>query len=166
MSLNFIEDMKIDPNNLHQEWMNQATLYAEWAERHVEAIRNRDVLKVKVDAFYARLGNKVRNNWMHLGFEKKPTEGAVETYILADNEYIQMQNKLAELNYQINLFQAARQGLEHKKRSIEGLERLHLAGYYSTLTTSPEGKDTQEQQRRDAMLAEMRDNIINRAKEI
>ena len=70
MSMNFIEDTRIDPNNLHYEWIKQATLYAEWSERHVNAIRDRDLLKIKVDAYCARLGNKVRTNWMHLGFDR------------------------------------------------------------------------------------------------
>ena len=163
MSMNFIEDTRIDPNNLHEEWIKQATLYAEWSERHVNAIRDRDLLKIKIDAYCARLGNKVRTNWMHMGFDKKPTEAAIEAYIGMDADYLDGQKQLADLNYNINLFQAARQGLEHKKRSIEGLERLHLAGYYSSLTTSPEGKDTQEQHLYGTMSAELGKNMINRA---
>lgn len=164
MSINFVEDMKIDPNNLHEEWIKQADLYAEWAERHVTAIRNRDLLKVKADTIRARLYRHASTMWQHLGFDKKPTEAAIEAYIVADKDYVDIQTQLADLNYQINLFQAARQGLEHKKRAIEGLERLHMAGYYSSLTTSPEGKDIAESQLRSAMLAEMRENMNNRAK--
>lgn len=165
MSMNFIEDTRIDPNNLHQEWIKQATLYAEWSERHVNAIRDRDLLKIKIDAYCARLSNKVRTNWMHMGFDKKPTEAAIDAYIGMDADYLDGQKQLADLNYNINLFQAARQGLEHKKRAIEGLERLHLAGYYSSLTTSPEGKDTQEQQLYDAMSKGMAEGkrLYNRA---
>ena len=98
-----------------------------------------------------------------MGFDKKPTEAAIEAYIGMDSDYIDGQKQLADLNYNINLFQAARQGLEHKKRAIEGLERLHLAGYYSSLTTSPEGKDTQEQHLYSTMSAELGKNMINRA---
>ena len=55
-----------------------------------------------------------------------------------------MQEELAALNKEVNMLQAARTALEHKKRALEGLERLCLANYFSTVVATDVGKEATE----------------------
>lgn len=136
---NFQTDVKINPHRLHLEWVKQPELYAKWGELHVEAIYNRDKLQIELDVCKAKLDSKIRAHWESFGLTKPPTEAGVVSFINSSKEYIQLMSAIHEKTYQINMFNAARQALEHKKRALEGLERLHLAGYYATNTCSPDG---------------------------
>lgn len=134
------EDIKIDMFKLHLEWERQAELYAKWASLHVEAINKRDVLKVKCDIKHSALGTDIRDNYTRYGLDKKPTESSVEALINMNPDYQKLMFDLVEANKQVNMLQAGRTALEHKKRALEGLERLRLADYFGTTVASDAGK--------------------------
>lgn len=148
----FIDDLKINPNALHTEWIKQAYLYGQWAERHAQATRNRDLIKTKMDVLKAQLDAKIRTHWQSYGYEKKPTEPAIDAYIISNKEYQELQDAYNQQTYNINLYLAARQSLEHKKAALMDLSKLHLAGYYSKLTT-PDGDENIETEIRQALCA-------------
>lgn len=140
-SPNLATDLKINPHSLHTEWIKQPELYGKWAILHVEAIGEKEQAKLDIDVFKANKDAEVRKSWDALGFEKPPTEAAIQSYITKLPEYTKKMVHFSECTRRVNLFAAARDALEHKKRALEGLERLHLQGYYSTLTTSAEGSE-------------------------
>lgn len=138
------KDIQIDMNSLHKEWQKQPQLYADWSEAHCDAIARRDSFKIKCDIKHSILSTDIRNNYGKYGLDKKPTEAQVEALIINNPEYQKMQEELAALNKEVNMLQAARTALEHKKRALEGLERLCLANYFSTVVATDVGKEATE----------------------
>jgi hypothetical protein len=138
METTFTDDMKINPNRLEREWIRQPDLYAKWAEKCVDAIKRKDLQKVKLEVIYAKLDKYARENWESLGFDKKITEAAIESYVLSNREYQQAKSDMVDIEYEVNLYTAAKQGMEHRKAALQDLVKLHLSGYYSELTTTPD----------------------------
>lgn len=138
---NLALDLKINAHSLHTEWIKQPEIFGKWAVLHVEAIGEKEKAKLDIDVFKANKDADVRKNWEALGFEKPPTEAAISSYIIKLPEYTKKMEHFFECTRRVNLFAAARDALEHKKRALEGLEKLHLQGYYSALTTSAEGTE-------------------------
>lgn len=135
------QDIAINMYALHEEWKKQPELYARWAEAHCDAIAKRDSHKIKCDIKHSMLSTDIRNNYGRYGLDKRPTEGQVEAIINENAEYQRMLNEMTELNRQVNLLQAGRTALEHKKRALEGLERLRLADYFGTVVSTDMGRD-------------------------
>lgn len=156
--MNLREDVKIDMYKLHIEWEKQPRLYAEWSEAHCDAIAQRDTHKIKCDIKHGLLSTDIRNNYGKYGLDKKPTEGQVEALINANPEYQAMMNHMTELNRQVNLLQAGRTALEHKKRALEGLERLHIAGYFGTVVGTDMGQAATEAHNVDKHVAALSSN--------
>lgn len=143
---NLAQDLKINAHSLHTEWVKQAEIFGKWAVLHVEAIGEKERAKLDIDVFRANKDADIRKSWEALGFDKPPTEAAITSHINKLPEYSKKMNNLFEITRRVNLFSAARDALEHKKRALEGLEKLHLQGYYSPLTTSADGTEIIRQQ--------------------
>lgn len=137
-------DVQIDLNQLHLEWQKQPALYEQWSSAHCDAIAERDTFKIKCDIKHSVLSTDIRNNYEKYGLDKKPTEAQVEALIVSNPEYQKMQYDLAKMNKEVNLLQAARTALEHKKRALESLEKLQMARYFGTVVATDAGKEATE----------------------
>ena len=84
-------DLKLDRDNLDREWEKQATLFMKWAERHAEALYERDRKKEKLDLVRAELDASLRANPELFGFDKKPTESAISAWIISQDRILNMQ---------------------------------------------------------------------------
>jgi hypothetical protein len=99
MDLNFEDDLAIDKDALEECLVEQPGLYAKWSKAHSEAVKERDRAKEKLNIVKADLDMKVRKSWDILGFDKKPTDMAITTWITAHEDYRRANFGLIEATY-------------------------------------------------------------------
>ena len=128
---NIKEILKVDKNNLHEEWEKQPQIYMDFAEKWVSYVAKRDKIKEKLDLVKAKLDGQIRENPELFGFTKKPTEAAITSAIIKSDEYRNVMAELHEANEMVNLTASIKTALEHRKKALEALTQLFIAGYYS-----------------------------------
>jgi len=134
------DDLNIDIYNLPMEWEAQPQLFIYWAEEHAYAMQRRDKAKEQLDLLRAQIDSDLRLNFGEYGFAAKPTETAIASAILQQPTYIEAQNKLAEEQLNVNLMLAAKSGMETKRKALENLTSLQIAGFYGANTAPAESK--------------------------
>jgi hypothetical protein len=130
MTENYKKDLTIDKFSLDQEWINQPLLFCEWAEKAVEASFERDKAKEQLDLIRAELDGKIRTNPSDYGLEKV-TESAIANAIIQTSEYKKANNAFLEAVKDTRTYDVARESFDHKKKALEKLTDLFLAGYWS-----------------------------------
>lgn len=130
--------VQIDENRLDYEWVRQPGLYHEWALKVAEAKERHAQAKVELDLVRAELDHEIRTHPSRYNLEKV-TETVVETTTIRQKEY---QVALAVMNkakYEMDVFQAAVEALDHKKKALENLVSLRLSDYFSE-PKAPKGR--------------------------
>jgi len=123
-------DIRIDENNLEQEWVEQAEKYLHYASAHAEAIFNRDKAKSLLDLTYARLYSMLKKEHTKY-FDVRPTEAALKEKILTMKEYMKVEHAHITANRVVNDMLAAKNAFEHRKKALENLVSLKVTGIYS-----------------------------------
>jgi len=154
------EDLTIDRDNLHEEWMQQASLFMKWAESSVQAQFERDKAKERLDICRANLDGQIRTDPQAFTVEKV-TEAAIQSAILLSKEYKEKNNEYLESVRQAKILDAAREAFDHKKKALEKITDLYISGYYATPKESPKAKEVGEEKRRDAQQEQLDKNPRN-----
>lgn len=128
------EDLLIDKFNLAGEWERQPQLFMYWAEEAVYSETVRNQVKEQLKLLAAQLDSDIRLNWKEYGFDKAPTNPAVEAAIEQQESYMAKKEELAKANEQTNIMRAAQNGMEHKRRALTNLTSLQIAGFYGANT--------------------------------
>lgn len=135
------EDSQVDPHDLVGEMEIHAALFNKWSKKLVKAQEKRDHWKTKRDLLYADFDAAIRAEPEDYGIDRV-TETAIKTYILATDEYQALQKKRLSAEREINAFTMAVRTMEHRKRMLEKLADIWLAGYYSE---NMHGRDSRAQ---------------------
>lgn len=93
---------------------------------YAEALDARDGAKTELEKVRARLYLKILND-----NDKKPTEAAIQAVIATDPVYLAAQETLRDAELHVGKAVALRDGMHHRKSSLENLTRLVLADWYS-----------------------------------
>jgi hypothetical protein len=128
--MGYKEDLKIDKYALDEEWLKQPTLFINWAEEFVEAQADRDRKKEQLDLIKAELDNAIRSGPEKFGLAKV-TEGAIQNIILTEGTYRDAQDKYLTAIKQAKILDVAKEAFDHKKKALENLTSLFLAGYFA-----------------------------------
>ncbi len=128
--MGYKEDLKIDKYALDEEWLKQPTLFINWAEEFVEAQADRDRKKEQLDLIKAELDNVIRSEPEKFGLAKV-TEGAIQNIILTEGSYRDAQDKYLTAIKQAKILDVAKEAFDHKKKALENLTQLFLAGYFA-----------------------------------
>jgi hypothetical protein len=123
------EDLEIDKFALDKEWEKQASLYCEWGEKEVEAQFNKDKLKEQLDLTRAEVDGEIRKSAARSNI--KITEAAISAEILKSRDYQKANNDYLEAIRDAKIFGIAKEAFEHKKKALEKLTDLFLAGYWA-----------------------------------
>ena len=134
------EDAQIDPQALPAEWERQPQLFIYWAEEHAYAMQKRDKAKERLDLLRAQLDSDLRINFTEYGFAAKPTEAAIAAAILQQPDYIKAQDALSDEYVNVNIMMAAKNGMETKRKALENLTQLQIAGFYGANTAPAQAK--------------------------
>ena len=128
--MNFKEALKIDQHHLDAEWMRQPSLYQEWAEELAHAVATKDRAKERVELVKAELDKEIRGD--PEAFEiAKTTETVIQATIIQQPEYKKVYHEYLEAKEDAAVLDGAVQALEHKRKALEKLVELYMAGYWA-----------------------------------
>lgn len=130
MDRDFKEDVKINPNRLEEEWIEQPSLYVYYAEAHADALHQRDLAKSRMDYTYSMMYSDVKKNW-EKHFDKQPTEAALKEFILKNTKYKKAERVLIDAAKNANILAGAKTAMDHRKRALENLVSLKISGFHS-----------------------------------
>lgn len=134
------DDLQVDKFNLPDEWERQPALYMHWAEEAVYAQTVRDRINEQLKLLAAQLDSDIRINFVAYGFEKPPTNPAVEAAIAQQETYMAKKEELAKAAQHAKIMEAARSAMDQKRRALTGLTELQIAGFYAANTAPPQHK--------------------------
>ena len=128
---------EIDINRLDREWIRQPALIEtqlhDAAEKRIEL----DQAKNNLQIVEAQLDQQIRADPDTFGM-MKITEGAVTKTIVLQDEYQEALTAVHDAKYAYDVAMAAVQALDHKKKGLEDLVKLHGQSYFSTPQAEPE----------------------------
>lgn len=132
--LNYQVDTSIDEQALDVEWLQQADLMRKYASHAAATKRYMDELKERLEVEKARLDLEIRKDPAKYGIEKV-TESVVQSAILIQPEYQELQRLYREARYENDIANAAVRAIDQKKTALENLVRLLTASYFAGPTT-------------------------------
>jgi hypothetical protein len=141
MSKNILE---IDKFNLDVEWARQPQLYYEYAEKLAQARSNLERERNRKEVRLAELERLIRENPQIHGIEGKPTEASIQAAIKVHKTYTNVNKKVAEAQYEVNICFAMVEALDHKKRGLEQMVSLDARNYYAKPYTRVDHKQRQD----------------------
>lgn len=124
--LDYEKDLEIDPENLDVEWVEQPSLYMMYAKAFSDACKTRDFAKERRDIYKAKFADSLRKT------QDKISEARIESEVSKDKEYLDLQKKRLNAEYEVSLLQGALYALDHKKRALEKLVDLSNREYFSS----------------------------------
>jgi len=130
MDRDFNEDIKINENDLENEWLTQASHFLYYAEQHANALHIRDLRKAQCDYVYAKMYSDIKKNWDKF-FDSKPTEPAIKEHIASSKRYKQAERKYIDASKDSNLLLGVKTAFDHRKLALSNLTSLKIGGFYS-----------------------------------
>jgi len=141
--MSYEEDVSIDQHDLENEWVRQSSLYLKYAELSAQATLERDKAKEQLDLAQAELDTLIRKNPTAYGIEKV-VEALVKSTIVQQEDYKIAYAAFLEVKETDAVLSGVLKALEHKKKALEKLSELWMAGYYSDPNISKEAKQQTE----------------------
>ena len=140
------EDLRLDPNALEENWMEQPQAYAVWSDRLAEARRLVDVAKEEAKAKEAAVGHELRDTLRNTA--QKVIESKLASEVLLDPRVRGAKAEVAKFQYLVHRLSGVVEALNHRRAALEGLGRLMSMEYWSP----PRGRSMREvqQERRAA----------------
>lgn len=132
--------VQIDEHNLDKECVRLPSDYLKFSSLAVDAKRDYDDMKNRLEVAHAELAKEIRSNPENYGLEKV-TETAVASTVLVQPRYQKALARLQKLKHEADLAQSVVWALEHKKRTLTLLVELFGMGYFSSPKISKQGKE-------------------------
>lgn len=126
-----------DKYHLDVEWEHHAEEVYYFLEEMATARQQMDAQKEKLEEVRAELDFAIRKNPVGFGLDKV-TETLVANTITLQDEYKAASQNFLEAKDKYNTSTNIVTAMEHKKKALEGLVALHIAGYYAV---PPERKE-------------------------
>lgn len=130
MEFNFNEDLKINLDNLHQEWLKQPVLYMQYAEAAALASRAKDETKNKLEVVRAKIDLEIRNDPNKFDLAKI-TETAINNVILLQSKYQEILEEYHQAKYECDIMIAAIRAFDQRKSALENEVKLWAGAYFS-----------------------------------
>lgn len=125
-------DLRIDPNALDVEWLEQPMLFMRYAEELAYARTRMDRAKEKLDVVRAEVDNMVRKNpGDYFDEGTKVTNSAIDALVITNELYKEANDKLIEIRLEVELLSAAVRAMDQKKSALENLVRLLGQSYFA-----------------------------------
>lgn len=158
--MEYKKTIKINPDKLEDEWMEQPANYLDAWELYADAVEIRDKKKARMEIVHSELDEKIRKYWKKYGFEVKPTEPLIKEWIRRNKKYIKAERKLISANHQVNLTNGIKKSFEHKKDALGNIVTMKVSGYYS----SPSTYDQKEERKSKRLEERKRKKLIEKKK--
>lgn len=128
--MSYEKDMQINLSRLEVELQEQADLVLKYGKEWSEKTKERDRAKENLAVVDSEIDAKTRKNWGELS-DGKLTEKAVQGFVLKDKRHEEATEKMLDLSEEVNILSTVKIALEHRKKALEGLVSLYIAGYWS-----------------------------------
>ena len=128
--INYEEDVKIDPDALDVEWLNQCSLMKKYGEHQADTRKEMDDTKEMLDVVKAKLDMRIRLEPEKYGV-LKVTESAIQSTILLQEEYREANEEFSNAKYENDVALAVVRAIEQKKTALENLVRLLQSSYFA-----------------------------------
>lgn len=128
--LNYEEDVRIDPDALDVEWVEQAELMKRYAVHAADMKRELDNAKEKYEVGKARIEMEIRNSPDSYGLNKV-TEAAIQSTIQLQGEYREISRIYTEAKYEYDVAVAVVRAIDQRKTALENLVKLLSASYFA-----------------------------------
>lgn len=139
--------VRLDRNRLHLHLEDQPTLVIQYGVQLAEAEEDHDRAQNEEGVVWADIDKDVRMNPDKYGLAKL-TEPGINNAITLHAKYQQAREKTIQARKAVNILKRAMEALQQRGHSLEGLIKLHLAGYFSVPKISGEERDELRDQRR------------------
>jgi hypothetical protein len=123
--------VSIDKFALDEEFENQSVKFLEAAEVAADCLEERDLVKFDLEQVEAEVSMDIRKDPKKYSLEKI-TESSVKEALVLTKKYKEATIKLIEANNKVKKADAIREAYDQRKRSMEKLADLWIAGYWST----------------------------------
>ncbi len=131
--VNYEKDLRIDETALDVECLAQprlTRLYGDTVAFHEKLLTKK---REELDVYKAELTAKIHKNPDKYGIEKI-TVAVVESAILQDKDYQDLNNQVIEQAYELKMAQSAQRGIQDKKSMLELLIKLLALDYFAAPT--------------------------------
>lgn len=132
--LDFSEDIKIDKYKLDFELINGPEIRHDWSKAHVEAIKQKQKAKARIELVSAEVDEDIRTNWETFNFDKKPTEAAIKQAIIKSEQYQEVMDKFIETVGDAKMLEHSIEEFDQKHDNLGRMIKIYLTGYYSEST--------------------------------
>ena len=122
-------DTDINKFALDDEWVKQANLFKEYSKKANDAYDLYNNLKNYYTVKKAEIEMDIRSAKIDIGC--KITENAISAYLDTHQTLIEINNKISKAKYTYDMWKSAVDAMEHKKKSLDNLEKLWLNNYYA-----------------------------------
>jgi len=130
-TLNYAEDLRIDPDALDVEWLHQAELYMSYSEEAADARKDMDSAKEVYDVVKAEAEMEVRGDPEHFHIAKL-TEATANAAVVQHPKVRGAAASMIEMRGRYELTLGAVRAFEQRKSALENLTRLAVQGYFAT----------------------------------
>ena len=139
MTLNYEQDIQIDPHALEIEWMKQADLRIKYGEALAKSNRDRDLVKEKVALIKAALDLQARTEesiQVQIGkLDSKGkltvTETAIATWVTLHEDYQEVLKEYHESKYQAEILDNVVKAFDQRRNALENLVSLWKGNYFA-----------------------------------
>lgn len=140
-------DLRIDPNRLDRNWLDQPRLYFQYAAELADARKEMDEAKSEVDLVRAELDLAIRSDPETYGVAKV-TESAIGATVLSHPKFQRAHQQMLSAKHEVDVLAAAVSALDHRKSALENMVKLCLANYFSSPKATGEAGDTVDEMKK------------------
>lgn len=123
-------DLGLDRYDLPGEWDRQHQIYMDWVEIWAFSVMERDRKKADLELNEANMDSRIRKDPKKYGVEKI-TEGAVKSAITCSKDHQACVDNLHRATLFMNRMAGAKLAFEQRRKALENLTELAIAGFYS-----------------------------------
>lgn len=116
-------DLEIDHFSIEADWRKQPLIYFKWSKLLAQYKHLLNEAKTKLTQIESALYVDIRINYEKYNYKNSPTETAIRSIIVQDQDYIETRDKHANLTLMTELLSSAVKALEHKKSALEYLNQ-------------------------------------------
>ena len=124
-------DLQTSLENLDRNWLEQPGLFMKWGERWANAVAVKDRAKENLEVLKAEIDSEIRKDWKGFGFDSKPTEAGISAAITIEPRFRAANAAHIDAMEEVNIMAVAKSAFEHRKKQLDNLTSLYLAGFFS-----------------------------------
>ena len=139
-----LKDMKINKHRLDTELEKQAELFLNYALEWVNASDKVSKIKEKLELTKAKADKEIRSKPTKFNLGEKITETGIKASLTLHPKVIKANEDLLDCIKSEKIYQIIKEAFGHKKKALEKLVELTLAGYYGNPKEPKEHKEVRQ----------------------